>query len=150
MEYALIKAGKVENVSVADAEFVEAIRAEWDHIEPLDNTAEQGAGMGIGWMWDGTFFVAPPMPEPPEPPTPFVPTSVTKRQACLALHAIGKLAAVDTAIAGLPEPQRTTAQIEWQYAGQIERHSAMTLTLAALLSLSEDQLDALFTSAAAL
>ncbi len=154
MQYALIKGGTVANtVEVEDSNeglaFLEAMAQEFDHVEALDTPHEQGLGVGIGWGWDGSF-VAPPAPELPEPPAPSVPASVTKRQACLALHAIGKLAAVDGAIAGLPEPQRTTAQIEWTYAGDIDRHSAMTLTLAALLSLDDAHVDALFKAAAAL
>lgn len=68
MEYALIKAGRVENVIVAGVEFVEHIAGEWDHIEPLDTAAEQGLGVGIGWGWDGGF--TPPEAAPSQPPEP--------------------------------------------------------------------------------
>jgi len=59
MEYALINAGRVENVIVADAKFIGSIGADWDHIEPLDTVQEQSLGVGIGWEWDGTRFIAP-------------------------------------------------------------------------------------------
>lgn len=70
MDYALIKDGKVENVIVADAGFISLIADQWDHIEPLDTTQEQGLGVGIGWGWDGLQFIAPvaqPAPAPTEP-----------------------------------------------------------------------------------
>lgn len=70
MEYALIKDGAVQNVIVADEQFVAQIAAEWDHIERIDTPAEQTLGVGIGWGWDGTQFVAPPAPPPPPAPEP--------------------------------------------------------------------------------
>jgi len=63
MDIALIKAGKVENVIVADAAFAAAIAGQWDRVEPA------APGVGIGWGWDGTQFVAPAVPEP-EPAAP--------------------------------------------------------------------------------
>ena len=69
MDYALIKTGTVQNVIVADEQFIAQIAAEWDHIERIDTPAEQSLGVGIGWGWDGTQFVAPPVPlKPPAPP----------------------------------------------------------------------------------
>lgn len=64
MEYALIKVAKVENVIVADAEFVASILPDWDHIEALDTVQEQGLGVGIGWGWADGAFVAPKVAEP--------------------------------------------------------------------------------------
>lgn len=90
----------------------------------------------------------PPVP-PPAPAAP-VPTSVTMRQARLALLAAGKLAAVGTAIAGLPSPQKEAAQIEWDYAATVDRSSAVVRLLADALDLDAAALDALFTDASAL
>lgn len=60
--FALIKSGRVEQVIVADADFVDSIRAQWDHIEPAPET------VGAGWAWDGQAFAAPPAPDPgPQP-----------------------------------------------------------------------------------
>lgn len=71
MEYALIKNSTVENVIVADEEFVAQIAPDWDHIERIDTPAEQALGVGIGWGWDGSAFVAPSVPPaPPAPPPP--------------------------------------------------------------------------------
>lgn len=70
MEYALINAGTVENVIVADEAFVAQIASEWDHIERIDTPAEQALGVGIGWGWVNNAFVAPPAPPAPPPPEP--------------------------------------------------------------------------------
>lgn len=89
----------------------------------------------------------PPAP-PPAPPVP-VPTTVSMRQARLALLAAGKLEAVSTAIEGLPSPQKDAAQIEWEFATNVERNSAVVQLLAAALELDDGALDELFTDAAA-
>ena len=62
MEYALIKNNKVENVIVADSEFISLISGEWDHIERIGTPTEQTIGVGIGWGWNGSDFVAPVVP----------------------------------------------------------------------------------------
>lgn len=79
-----------------------------------------------------------------------VPASVTMRQARLALHANGLLASVPTAIAALPEPQRTQAQIEWDYSNGLERNNPFVATLGAALGLDGAGIDALFLQADAL
>lgn len=61
MDYALIKDGTVQNIIVADADFIVLITPGWDHIEPARD------GAGPGWGWDGTDFIAPPQPELPAP-----------------------------------------------------------------------------------
>ena len=67
MEYALIKSGTVLNVIVADEAFIAAIAPEWDHVERIDTPAERALGVGMGWGWDGTSFVAPAATPAPEP-----------------------------------------------------------------------------------
>lgn len=82
---------------------------------------------------------------------PPVPQSVTMRQARLALLGIGLLDDVDAAIAAIPDPvQRTAAEIEWEYAQTVDRNSPFTQQMAVGLSLTAEQLDALFTQAAGL
>jgi hypothetical protein len=79
-----------------------------------------------------------------------VPQSVSMRQARLALSAAGKLAAVDAAIASLPEPQKTAALIEWEYSAAVRRTQPLVLSLAPALGFTDEQLDALFIQAATL
>ena len=88
---------------------------------------------------------------PPVPPVPKeVPQSVTMRQCRLQLLAIGKLADVDAAIAALPEPEKSAAQIEWEYAATVERNAPLIGALGPALGLDDAQLDELFIEAAKL
>lgn len=99
---------------------------------------------GIGWLYDGQEFSLPP------PPAPLVPQEVTMRQARLALLENGLLANVQTAINSLPEPDRTKAQIEWDYSNALQRSNAFVATLGSALGLSSQDLDDLFIQASAL
>ena len=88
---------------------------------------------------------------PPPAPSVVIPQSVTMRQARLALLGAGLLDSVNAAIAAITDPvQRKAAQIEWEYAQTVDRDSPFTQQLAAGLGLTSEQLDALFTQAAAL
>lgn len=84
-----------------------------------------------------------------QPPAP-VPQVVTMRQARLALLGAGLLAQVDAAIEALPEPQRSAARIEWDYSSEVHRNRPFVQQLGYALGLNDEQLDALFTQAAAL
>lgn len=79
-----------------------------------------------------------------------VPQSVTMRQARLALYAAGLLTSVDAAIAGMTEPDKTTAQITWEFAATVERQFGMVPQLAAALGMTDTQIDDLFIAAASL
>lgn len=96
---------------------------------------------GQQYMGDGVF----------EPvPQSVVPRTVTMGQAKLALFDAGLLAGVEAAINGLPEPTKARALIEWNYRPTVERNSPLVASLAALVGLDDEQLDALFTAAEAL
>lgn len=95
----------------------------------------------------GRIGLADAVPTIAPPPT----TQVTMRQARLALLGAGLLDDVHAAIAAIADPtQRKTAEIEWEYAQTVDRGSSFTQQLAAGLGLTAEQLDALFTQAAAL
>jgi hypothetical protein len=84
-------------------------------------------------------------------PVPVTATSVvTMRQARLALLQVGKYADVSTAIASMPEPQKTAATIEWEYASTVERSSAFVASMATALGLTAAEMDSLFALAASL
>lgn len=91
----------------------------------------------------------PIVPASPAPDAP-VPARVTMRQARLALLAAGLLPQVDAAVAAIPGAAGEAARIEWEYAATVERGSALVVGLSAALSLTSEQLDALFAQAAAL
>jgi hypothetical protein len=81
---------------------------------------------------------------------PLVPEVVTMAQARLALLAVGKLSAVDAAIAALPEPQRSAAQVTWEFNSEVRRGSALIAQLGPVMGLSSAQIDELFVQASRL
>ena len=86
----------------------------------------------------------------PDSADPVVITSVSMRQARLALLSAGLLDDVDAAIAAISDPiERKTAEIEWEYAQEVHRDHQWVLNLAGALSLDAAGIDALFNQAAA-
>ena len=73
-----------------------------------------------------------------------VPSSVTMRQARLALLGAGLLASVGAAIDSLPSPQKEAARIEWEYASEVQRSSGLVPMMGVALGLDDTALDALF------
>ncbi|SEO77349.1 hypothetical protein [Nitrosovibrio sp. Nv6] len=86
------------------------------------------------------------VPPPPQLPINPVPTSISMRQARLALLQSGLLGQVDASIAAMPEASR----IEWAFAATVERSHQLVAALAADLPLTSQQLDDLFTLGASL
>ena len=76
--------------------------------------------------------------------------SVTMRQARLALMQQGKLEDVQVALDALPEPQKSVAITEWEYATTVERNSPWVIQLGSALGLDEEGLDELFKAASLL
>ena len=95
------------------------------------------------WFDGDVVRVLPPAIAP-------VPDEVTMRQARLALHAAGKLAAVNAAINALPDPPKTAALIEWEYSSTVRRDSQFVALLGPALGLDSAALDALFVAASKL
>ena len=79
-----------------------------------------------------------------------VPQAVTMRQARLALLAAGKLTTANAAIAAMPGTEGEAARIEWEYAHEVRRDSALVAGMASVLGLTSEQLDGLFIAAAAI
>lgn len=79
-----------------------------------------------------------------------VPAEVTMRQARRALHAAGKLSLIESAIAALPEPPKTVAQIEWEYSNTVQRHNGFVSQIAPLIGMTESEIDSLFIAASTL
>ena len=76
-----------------------------------------------------------------------MPYAVTPRQASLALEAAGLLEQVETMIAGMTGEAGRLARIDWERARMIERDAPLINTMAAALSLTSEQVDALFVAA---
>lgn len=100
----------------------------------------------LGWLARGNT----PLPYEPPAPVVRVPEEVTMGQARLALHDIGKLQAVEAVLAGMPEPERTRAKIEWDYRPTVRRDSQLVAQLGAAIGLTRRELDDIFTHAAEL
>ncbi|HJW23751.1 MAG TPA: hypothetical protein VJ576_02545 [Rhodocyclaceae bacterium] len=86
-------------------------------------------------------------PAPADPIVEPVPSSVTMRQARLALLQRGLLDQVNSAIAAKPGPEGDAARIEWDYSSTVERHRPLALAMIAELGLTEAQADDLFSLA---
>lgn len=89
-------------------------------------------------------------PEPASADPVQIPSSVTMRQARLALLAAGKLDDVEAAINALPEPPKTPALIEWNYSNEVLRHNGFVSQIAPLIGMTPADLDAIFIEAAKL
>lgn len=87
------------------------------------------------------------VPEVPQVEVNGVPQTVTMRQARLALLGAEKLALVDAAIDGMPEPQKSAARIEWEYSNEVQRNNSFVSALGPALGMTEEQIDALFVAA---
>lgn len=69
-----------------------------------------------------------------------VPLVVSMRQARLALAQVGKLAAVDAAVAAADQ----ATQISWEYATEVRRLDPVMCALARVLGMTDGDLDNLF------
>ena len=83
-------------------------------------------------------------------PAPIQITSITMRQARLALLAHNKLSDVQTTIDSLPSPMKEQAQIEWEYAKDIDINNPLIVQLMGSLGFTETTLGDLFVEASLL
>ena len=80
-----------------------------------------------------------------------VPATVSMRQAKRALLAAGLLDSADMAIAGIADDTaRRAAQIDWTSATDVRRDWPLVASIAQALSLTDEQIDALFVAASQL
>lgn len=81
-----------------------------------------------------------------------VPQSVTMAQARKALILNGvTIAGINAVIGSIPDAtQRALAETDWEYAGAVNRNSALVSSIGAALGLTSDGVDELFIQAAGL
>ena len=82
----------------------------------------------------------------PNPPKR-VPREVAHWRIALVLDQAGRLAQVESLIAGLPQPQYSVASAAWAGMSAIARRSPLVLAVAAALGYSDAEMDALFIAA---
>lgn len=98
----------------------------------------------LRWVAEGNT------PEPADPPPVPVITSVTMRQARMALLQQGLLTQVNDAVASMPGAQGEAVRIEWEFSSTVERNRPLVQSLSASLGLTSQQIDDLFALAATL
>ncbi len=67
--------------------------------------------------------------------------NLTARQIRLGLLSLGKLSGVQSAIDALPEPAKSEAIIEWDFASEFRRLHPLIVQLIPLLGLTDEQVD---------
>lgn len=107
-----------------------------EQAPPEFDVETQGAFF-VNGAWQVIAAAAPQAP---------VPTSITMRQARLALLKAGLLDTVNAGVSSLGQ----AAQIEWEFATTVERSAPLVVALASVLGLDDAALDALFVTGAGL
>lgn len=130
MKYAYIENNKAIEVVEADP-FILFVPHYAAKFVEVDETCKSGDKL-INGVWTTPV------------PVIVVPQEITMRQARLVLLEHGLLASVQPAIDSLPEPNKTKAQIEWDYSNALQRNNAFVSTLGTALGLSEQDIDNLF------
>lgn len=85
----------------------------------------------------------------PELP-PHIPREIQNWRAKAVLAGMGLLDTINAAIEAMPEPDRTVARLAWHGDAKLARRGKTVLGMAAALGLTDTQVDAMFTAAAAL
>jgi hypothetical protein len=97
-------------------------------------------------VWTDEELAAIGVVRTPDPAAPSVPQDVSRRNAKLALLAAGKLSDVETAVAAADQ----STQIYWSDSTEFHRTHPILLAIAEAISLTSDEIDALFVAAAAI
>lgn len=131
MRWALIESGIVANV------------VEQDDQPQIDGQWVECGSAGPRWLYDGEQFSAPPGELGGAVQT------ITSRQGKRALLVAGLYHDALAAINALPDPSKTAALIDWD-APTWSRNDPTLVSMAAVLGLTDEQLDELFAQASTL
>lgn len=141
------------NAHIIDSRGVYLRTEEYDSMGPqpagavYEDLPAQVDGHALIWL-DGSWLQVPesevpPMPEQEPRPSP-VPHSCTRRQGQRSLLEVGKLDAVESAIASISDPfQKRLAQVEYD-AGTWERSNPFLIGMWSQLGGTDAELDDLF------
>lgn len=75
---------------------------------------------------------------------------ISARQLRLWLHGAGLLEQIPMLITAMPEPQRTTAQIEWEFSTEYQREHPLVKQLGTALRMTSADMDLAWQQAAGL
>lgn len=120
----------------------DSIEISVERYEELKHGLSQGKSIDIDN--DTPVLVTPP------PPPVIVPSSITPRQARLALLGAGLLNTVETYINEMPGQEGEAARISFNFATEFLRNDAVLITVATAQGLSPGDIDDLFTTASTL
>lgn len=135
MEFAFINDNRV--VKIEDHESLEEI--DTAHLfQNVINISSLNPKPVVGWIYDKGLLISNLTPLKP-------------RQLRLALLGAGiTMDMVAAVINTFPEPQKTYASIEWEYAVEIKRSEALVAGLGAALGLTASQIDQIWINGAKL
>lgn len=102
--------------------------------------------------WDGEKWVEGATAEEIEALNiEIVPEKISSRQLRYQLILQGfNLETIEQALNQLPEPNRSLAKVDWEYATNFYRNNAMIVAVGQLLQLTEEQIDNIFIQGALL
>lgn len=109
MEFALINDNRVEQIIVADEEFIVTIISEWDDVKPVESS------VAVGWVWDGDSFKNPLDSVDPVVYPEVVLTSVVVDE----LSSSKSQVSADYSTMKLPVGAEVTISVELHYMGQL-------------------------------
>lgn len=138
MHFALIKNNLVENIIVADDDFISNL-PDYDNIVNVDEI-----DVGVGWEYSNKEFKRPELVQANQQVR-----IIHMRQFRLGLLKINKFSAFVAAISALSSPDKEEAEIEWQYATVVTRDGFIN-KVANVIGLSQDDLDILFNESSTL
>lgn len=132
---------------IADAGFAPVAELPAPDYDPARQHIEQTSPAEADGIWTRGWTVIDLTPEETEAKRKAsVPQSVSIREACQALVEAGLLDDIEAAIAAAPR----TVQIDWQRATTVDRNWPTLLAIQSAMSLTDEQIDALFVRAAQL
>ena len=114
---------------------------EVESLSFLPNLIDASLGGSIGDSYINGEFIKPTQPK-------VVPSIVTMRQARLALLDANLLDNVEQVLNLLPEPMKSEAKIDWEYAAEVRRDWPTLNQIAEYLDLTEEFIDDMFILAA--
>lgn len=145
------EAGSVWRDKTVEQVIAKLPAGEYDLVEVAPDGGADGGPVISGQLWDGEAFSNPPPPAAPPAPAQVAMHKVRKAARLTPWPGADHLlAAIEAAIAELPDPSDALAAIEFEYAPNLVREGVTTQAVMAVLGMTEQQRDDLLNFAASL